>query len=279
MDAVVSFDFAVEGVSRFLSFSGLTKLEATSRSSRSLLSSGKVWLDGASGELPGFDLLQQSDASMSVIDLKEMVATLKTVAVVGVPSVSLVSPSGVRDVVRAVGRADLRMSSHVAEGGSGKVALARFFFKPEAVRAMLVPRACAGGSECGVVGSTPCTFPACSHAGDVEINVKLMLRSNAVFLSATTDAHEASFVVDVQAVSPALLLQMRGARIQAGSHRSRGCGLMSIRGSVATAVDVLASGLLCVISIRSAPADVEDSRLSNAVHALHLDALRPTVAR
>jgi len=223
----------------------------------------------------------QFDAHQDRAGLKATFSALKSVTVADAVPIPLASVGAMKDLVQAVRRAEDRISGLVAKGCcSCSVLVARFFFERSGAHAALAPAIALGVArgERAAAGSFPIKLPALSNVQCAQLEMKLMWQGDDVSLGVWSRVAGASvtYVVELQAVSPALLLLMRGVHVRTGGRRAKGSGLCSIKGSRAAAVDALVDGLLCVISIHACEVDAgpEYSPMSLDVQALHLDEFR-----
>jgi hypothetical protein len=82
--------------------------------------------------------------------------------------------------------------------------------------------------------------------------------------------------LDVQAISPDVVLRAQDVKAKADGQWTKGVGLCTITGSRASAAEALAEGLLCVLCVR----DGSLAQVSPTVHplgtiqALNVDACR-----
>mmetsp|Transcript_96220 Transcript_96220/g.176252 ORF Transcript_96220/g.176252 Transcript_96220/m.176252 type:complete len:290 (-) Transcript_96220:53-922(-) len=279
---IIPSDFADQFVGG-LHFIELSRFEAVSKSTQALVVRSKAWERCACHELPMFLMssLQQGSA-VSQECFKQLLAKLRRVPVVTSYPVPLLNARFAQSLATSVGRARNYASAHVAAGnGAAATFVGMFDFSDQG---LVSPRHLglrASGESNDLVPwslSSPLRISWNLPGQQTRMAIRLGMYNKTMLLSAesqevntlqgtVTFPSNSAYVVDVHAVSEAMILRMNYSMHRTTGKWISGTGLCSLLGSR----QELLKGLVCVVYIRDATIHAMSSESRTTAHALNVD--------
>lgn len=252
---VLAVDMMAVNLVPMLNFSELSDLESLCTTSLQAIVTSSEWAEAACSELKHFGMASVLKDEPDRRTLKCLIANLSRLDFADKTHVALNGLKQAQELVRVTSRAkqmvdackaDEEQMQHVvvgcfrfpdmndncADGTRPKIHVS------DAIRMRLTRRSAAGGKE--------------------ALLLKLILSQNKMYLSAKWQGQgqvdtgaPPKFLVDVQAVSKDVVLQMRNVNVSAdGNSIKSGSGIFTAKGSDSSARGALFAGLTCVVTVR-----------------------------
>jgi len=276
---VISGDLA-EQIADSLLFDELSRYEAASKSMRAIVVRSRSWEKCACHELPMFSMSSLLYSGISQGCFKQLIAKLRRVPVITSKPIPLPNAQFAQTLATSVGRARNYAMAHLGAGNGAALSFVGTFDFVD--QGLVSPRSLGIHAESNesvpwsvsaplrISWNTPSqqtrmairlgmcnkTMLLCAHSQEVNTQTGTVLSPS-----------NSAYVVDVHAVSQAMMLRINYSMHRTTGRWMHGTGLCSLFGPR----DELLNRLVCVVYIRNSPIHATTSEARSTANALNVD--------